>query len=538
MKASDLFVQCLEKEGVTHIFGVPGEENLDVLNSLKTSPIKVILTRNEQTALFMAATYGRYSGKPGIALATLGPGATNMMTGVGYAQLNGLPVIAITGQKPIKKSKQGDFQVIDVVRMMEPVTKMATQIKDPARIPSTIRQAFKVACSERPGAIHIELPEDIASAQADKQAIPLEPHVARRSIADEKAILQLFVELEKAKHPILLIGAGANRKRVSKFLTKCITKYNIPFFESQMGKGVVDESLPQYVGTAALSSGDGVHKVIEKADLIVAIGHDTIEKPTHVIAEGKTKTIHLNFYEAKIDDVYAPYLEVVGDIGNVLWQLYEHALDTSSWNHTAMFALAKKEFQKSRDNLAKEKTAKTLGSRTLVQVLREVLAKDDILALDNGWYKIWIARNYLTYTPNTLLLDNTFATMGAGYSTGMMAKMLNRDKKVVVVTGDGGLVMNLGDIETAVRLKLDMVIVVLNNNAYGMIQVKQRQYGFNKYSLDLVNPDFVMLAKSFGATGMLVKKPKDFKPALKKALSTKGIVLLDVAFAYANHLVD
>lgn len=544
MKASDLFVKCLEKEGVTHIFGVPGEENLDMLQSLKDSNIEVILTRNEQSAVFMAATYGRYTGKPGIAIATLGPGATNMVTGIGYAQLNGLPVIVITGQKPIKKSKQGDFQVIDVVKMMEPITKMTVQLKDAARITTTIRQAFKTAISERPGAVHIEFPEDIAEEQAPEEYLPIEPEIPRRPIADFKAVGKLLVELENAKHPIILIGAGANRKRVSKYLTKCIEKYNIPFFESQMGKGVVDESLPQYVGTAALSTGDSVHKVIDKADLIIAVGHDVIEKPTHFITEGEKKTIHINFYEAKVDDVYSPYLEVIGDLGNTFWKVYESELDTSNWDHNEMFEIAREEFKKSKQNIEKEiqeskgSNDSKLQSRQLVKELRESLQKDDILALDNGWYKIFVARNYTTYFPNTLLLDNTFATMGAGYSTGIVAKMLNPNNNVVVVTGDGGLVMNLGDLETVVRQNLDIVIVVLNNSAYGMIQVKQNLGGFDKYSLDLHNPNFVKLAESFGAIGMRVEKADDFKSTLNKAMNTKGVVIVDVAFEYKNSIVD
>ena len=538
MKASDLFIQCLEREKVEYIFGVPGEENLDILNSLKNSPIKIILTRNEQTAVFMAATYGRFTGKPGVAMSTLGPGATNLVTGVGYAQLNGLPVILLTGQKPIKKSKQGDFQVIDVVKMMEPITKLSVQIKNVARIPTRIRQAFKIAVAERPGAVLLELPEDIAREQIEN-CHPIVPEMTiRRPIADNKSIEMLIKEMQSAKHPIILIGAGANRKRVSKYLTEFITKYNIPFFESQMGKGVVSEDLSQYIGTAALSSGDSVHLAVEKADLILAVGHDTIEKPTNFVTEGETKTIHINFYEATVDDVYTPYLEVIGDIGNTFWRLCQSNIDSGRWDFKEIYIISKREFEQSRKNIALEDNTQTLMPRRFVKELREVMGKEDILTLDNGWYKIWIARNYITYNPNTVILDNTFATMGAGYSTGMMAKFLNPDKKVVTITGDGGFIMNLGDLETAVRLNLDLVIIILNNNAYGMIKVKQAQAGFKEYSLDLVNPNFIKLAESFGAKGLCVENPDEFKPTLKKALENKGITLLEVQFDYPGYEIS
>lgn len=532
MKASDLFVKCLEEEGVEYIFGVPGEENLDILNSLSTSSIEIILTRNEQSAVFMAATYGRYTKKPGVAIATLGPGATNLMTGVGYAQLNGLPVIVLTGQKPIKQSKQGRFQVIDVVSMMSPVTKWATQIQNGARITSTIREAFKLALSERPGAVHIELPEDIAQEDVSESYEPIKPNSIRRPIVEDKAFNSLVEMLEHAKRPIILIGAGANRQRVTKYLTKCIEQYNIPFFESHMGKGVVDESLPQYIGTAALSSNDSVHKVVEHADVILAVGHDTIEKPTNFICKGDTKTIHINYYESQIDDVYSPSLEVIGDIGNLFWRLSEANIDITNWAHSQMFEIAQEEREKNSLTIKKEESNEVLMPRRFVNELREVLNKDDIIALDNGWYKIWIARNYTTYHPNTLLLDNTFASMGAGVSTGIMAKFLNSNKNVVVVTGDGGFMMNLGDLETAIRLKINMTIIIINNNSYGMIKIKQAQAGFSNYGLDLPNPDFVALAKSFGAKGHYVSHKDNFKSTLENALEEEGVSIIELPFEY------
>lgn len=530
MKASELLVNSLEQEGVEYIFGIPGEENLDMLEALRTSSIELILTRNEQTAVFMAATYGRFTGKPGVAMATLGPGATNMVTGVGYAQLNGLPVVVITGQKPIKKSKQANFQVIDVVSMMKPITKMARQIQHESRIPSLIRQAFKTAMSERPGAVHLEFPEDIA--QEDVGAYkPIHQQTIRRPVVEDKAFDQLIHALESAKNPIVLIGAGANRKRVSKYLSNFIEKNNIPFFESQMGKGVVDERLTQYVGTAATSSGDGVHEVVEMADLILAVGHDSIEKPTNFLCEDhQVQVVHLNFYQADMDEVYQPDLEIIGDLGNLFWRLYEHTFN-KEWDFTQMYKRAKKYLVSIREH-----EVPTHGTyvtpQQLVRDLRSTLQEEDILALDNGWYKLWIARNYTACKPNTVLLDNTFATMGAGLSIGMSAKMINQEKNVVVIAGDGGFVMNLGDVETAVRLQNNLTIIVVNNNSYGMIKLKQESMGFEDFGLDLPNPDFVQLAESFGAKGHRVTNPKDFSTILAKAMKEDAVSIIDVPLQY------
>jgi acetolactate synthase I/II/III large subunit len=542
MKASDLFVKILEQKWVKIIYGVPWEENLDLLDSIWKSSIELILTRNEQTAVFMAATYGRFTGEPGIALATLWPGATNMVTGVAYAQLWGLPVIVITGQKPIKKSKQGQFQIIDVVAMMKPITKYATSIVSANRIPYILENAFKIATSERPGAVHLELPEDIAWEDSGSEFSPLlvkqerNDMKIRRPQIDEKTLSNLKSIIERAKSPIILIGAGANRKRISKYLAHFIEKYNIPFFTSQMGKWVVDESLSQYLWTAALTSGDYIHKAIEKSDLIISVGYDPIEKPTALMGFWGTPNIHINFYEAHIDEVYTPFFEIIGDIGNTFWQLSEIDIDTTHWNFDTIYKEKEDYLKILATNFSQEDMwANILGPRQLTQEVREILKPSDILALDNGLYKVWIARNYPCYEPNTLLLDNALATMGAGFASAMEAKRLNPDKTVVCITGDGGLVMNLGDLETAVRLKLNLVIIVLNNHSYGMIKWKQNGFGLKEWGLDFGNPDFVKLAESFGAKGYKVGK-NNFKSTLEKATWEKGLILLDVDFEYPKEI--
>ncbi len=534
MKSSDLFIKILEQKGVKTIYGVPGEENLDLLESIWNSGIELILTRNEQTAVFMAATYGRFTGKPGVALATLWPGATNMMTGVAYAQLGGMPLIVITGQKPQNTSKQGQFQIIDVVSMMKPVTKFSTSIVSGGRIPYILENAFQIAEEEKPGAVHLELPEDIAGGQVEEKysLVNLNTQKLRRPVVDYKSIPILVKELEKAKSPIILIGSGANRKRITKYLTAFIEKYNIPYFCSQMGKWVVAGRQENYLGTAALTSGDYIHDAIACSDLILSVGYDNVEKPTDILGINGIPVININFSTSYFDYVYSPYLDITGDIGNIFWNLCEATIDSSHWNFEKIYSINRENKKKIATNLSLEEGSSRMMPRKLAQDLRKVLADEDILTLDNGLYKIWIARNYPARKPNTILLDNALATMGAGYASAMEAKRLNPKVNVVCVTGDGGLMMNLWDIETAVRLKLDITIVVLNNSSYGMIKWKQASAGFSDYGLDFSNPDFTRLAESFGAKWYKVEKKEDFQWILQKTFSEKWIKIIDLDFEY------
>ena len=533
MKTSDLFVKILENKGVEVIYGVPWEENLDLLDSIGKSNIKLILTRNEQTAVFMAATYGRFTGKPGVALATLWPGATNMMTGVAYAQLGGMPLIVITGQKPQNKSKQWAFQIIDAVSMMKPVTKYATSIVNGARVPYILENAFKIATSEKPGAVHLELPEDIAEEIVDDEyaLVDLKTQKQRRPVIDKKWVELLVSEMQNAKSPVILIGSGANRKRVSKYLTQFIKKYNIPFFSSQMGKWVVDENLSQYLGTAALTSWDYIHEAIAQSDLIISVWYDNVEKPTDILGINGIPVINVNFVESNYDYVYSPYLDLIGDIWNLFWHLCEENI-SQKWDYSKIYAINEKNISQIQENNKLEEEFPFMMPRKLVSDLQETLASDDILTLDNGLYKVWVARNFKSSHPNTLLLDNALATMWAGYASAMEAKRLNPDKNVVCVTWDGGLVMNLWDLETAVRMKLDLTIVVLNNASYGMIKWKQAGAHLEDFWLDFWNPDFVKLAESFGAKGYKIEKKEDFQGVLEKTLSEKWIKIIDLDFDY------
>ena len=533
MKTSDLFVKALENEGVKYIFGIPGEENLDFLDSLRGSSIQLILTRHEQGAGFMAATYGRLTGEPGVCLSTLGPGATNFVTAAAYAQLGGMPMIMLGGQKPIRKSKQGRFQIVDVVNLMKPVTKYSQQVLDGNNVPAMVREAFRVTTDERPGAAYIELPEDIAEEQTDATVFDVVGH--RRPDANQESIDQAVAMIKKAKLPLLLIGAGANRKRASESLRKLIDDSGLYFFNTQMGKGVIDERHERYIGTAALSSNDYLHCAIERADLIINVGHDVIEKPPFFMEKGGKHVIHINFDAANIDDVYFPQLNVVGDISNSISSITEKL---GKLTQDCSF------FQRVRDEVDSHVTKYFKDTRfpilpqALVSLLREHLDAKDIVTLDNGVYKLWFARNYECYESNTLLLDNALATMGAGLPSAMAAKQLYPDSKVVSVNGDGGFLMNSQELETAVRMELDMVVIILTDNAYGMIKWKQEGVGFEKFGLDFNNPDLVQYANSFGATGHRAESHAHFVEILEASLNGKGVHVIDLPVDYSlNHSI-
>ena len=531
-KASDLFIACLEDEGVEYIFGVPGEENLDFLDSLSRSKqIKLILTRHEQGAGFMAATYGRHTGKTGVCLATLGPGATNLVTAAAYATLGGMPMMMITGQKPIKKSKQGRFQILDVVAMMGPITKYTHQMAASDNIPSRVREAFRLAEEEKPGAVHIELPEDIADEHTD--ALPIKRSVSRRPSADPKAVRAAVQALENAKSPVLVIGAGANRTMTSRMLLQFIEKTGIPFLTTQLGKGVIDERHPKFLGCAALSASDFVHRAVEASDCIVNVGHDVIEKPPFFMKPGGAQVIHISSKTAEVDPVYFPGIEVIGDIANAIWQMKEDIVPSGSWNCGHMLDYRKAEV---------EHTASLSGDTRFpifpphaVQQVRAVMPDDGIICLDNGVYKIWFARGYAAHRPNTVLLDNALATMGAGLPSAMMSAMVYPDRKVMAICGDGGFMMNSQEMETAVRLGLNITVLILRDDSYGMIRWKQANMGFADWGLTYGNPDFVKYAESYGAHGHRVESAAHLTQLLTHCCNTPGVHLIDCPVDYSEN---
>lgn len=534
MKTSDLLVKALENEGVEYIFGIPGEENLDFLNSLIGSSIQLVLTRHEQAAGFMAATFGRLTGKPGVCLSTLGPGATNFVTAAAYAQLGAMPMIMLAGQKPIKKSKQGRFQIVDVVALMRSITKYSEQVVDGNRIPAMVREAFRLTSEERPGAAYLELPEDVAAEQTDASLFDVVAQ--RRPDADEVAISDAVAMIEAAEQPLLLIGAGANRQATGEALQQFVDTTGIYFFNTQLGKGVIDERHEQFLGTAALSADDFLHCAIDRADLIINVGHDVIEKPPFFMEKGGIKVIHVNFFAARVDGVYFPQLNVIGDISNSMQQISK-SISVKPNRDFSYFGRVKNEVDDHLTKYFKDDRFPMLPQR-LVSILRQQMAADDIVTLDNGVYKIWFARNYPCLKPNTLLLDNALATMGAGFPSAMAAKLLHPDRKVVSVNGDGGFMMNSQEMETAVRLRLDLVVIILNDSGYGMIKWKQQGDGFENFGLEFGNPDFIAYAESFGAFGHRPDSTADFERILELALNSKGVHVIDLPVDYSlNHSI-
>jgi len=424
-----------------------------------------------------------------VCLATLGPGATNFVTPAAYAQLGAMPMLMITGQKPIRESKQGRFQIIDVVATMQPITKYARQIVDPANIPSAVREAFRLSMEERPGAAHLELPEDIAAFETDAQVFDVVGH--ERPDASVESLKEAARMIESAKMPLLLIGAGANRKETTAALEQFISKTGIPFFNTQMGKGVIDERSPNFMGTAALSKDDFLHCAINRADLIINVGHDVIEKPPFFMEHGGKKVIHLNFFPAQVDDVYFPQLNVVGDISSSMERLSDVIQVQDTWDFS-YYERVRKDVDEHLSKYSHDERFPILPQR-LVTIMRDQLRDQDIVTLDNGVYKIWFARNYKCHQPNTLLLDNALATMGAGLPSAMAAKMVKPDRRVVSVCGDGGFMMNSQELETAVRLKLDITVIILNDSSYGMIKWKQEGMGMENFGLDYQNPDQLVM---------------------------------------------
>jgi acetolactate synthase-1/2/3 large subunit len=529
-KGSDLLVAALENEGVDRIFGIPGEENLDVVESLRSSRIELVLTRHEQAAAFMASTYGRLTGRPGVCISTLGPGALNFSTGAAYAHLGAMPMILITGQKPIMTARQARFQIVDVIASMKPLTKMSRQIVSAASIPTMVRDSFRVAMEERPGPVHLELPEDIAAEDADAAILPIHPidcPVAHPAALDHAAAMILA-----AKRPLIMIGAAGNRPRLVEALSDFVRRTRIPFFNTQMGKGAVTGGSNLYMGTAALSERDYVHQAIDRADLIISIGHDTVEKPPFIMGKHGPTVIHVGFTSANVEQVFFPHAEVIGDIGASLPLLAER-LEGRVRPDDSFPDLRQKILGHINERAEDERFPVT--PQRLVHDVRAVMPEDGIVCLDNGMYKIWFARNYRTHVANTLLLDNALATMGAGLPSAMMAALLHRDRRVLAVCGDGGFMMNSQELETAVRLGLNLVVVILDDGAYGMIRWKQAVDDFPDYGMTFDNPDFVTYARAYGATGHRITRTEDLVPTLEAAFSAGGVHVVAVPIDYSEN---
>lgn len=535
LKGSDLFVAALENEGVDRIFGIPGEENLDIVESIRRSSIQLVLTRHEQAAAFMAATYGRLTGKPGVCITTLGPGALNLTTGAAYALLGAMPMIMITGQKAIRSSRQARFQIVDIIATMKPLTKLSRQIISPTMIPAMVREAFRVAAEERPGPVLLEIPEDVAAEECDEVAF-VPSHLIEYPMASAASLDHAAQMIMQAKSPLLMLGAAASRPRSTSDLAQFVLRTRIPYFTTQMGKGTVAGGSELYMGTAALSERDYVHEAIERADLIVTIGHDTVEKPPFIMGVKGPKVVHVGYQPANVEQVYFPQAEVVGDLGPSL-QLLADRVEGRLPHAQALLSLR----EGILNRIAARATEDRFTPQRLVHDVREVMPADGIVSLDNGMYKIWFARNYRTRVANTLLLDNALATMGAGLPAAIMAAMMYPQRRVMAVCGDGGFMMNSQELETAVRLKLNLVVLILEDHAFGMIRWKQAVDQFPDFGMTFGNPDFVTYARAYGAMGTRVNAIAALRPILEQAFADGGVQLVVVPIDYSENkrvLVD
>lgn len=553
MKSSDLFLKSLEEEGVEYIFGVPGEENADVMISLLDSPIKFIMARHEQGAAFMADLYGRLTGRPGVCLGTLGPGATNLVTGVANAHFDRSPVIAITGQAATTRLHKESHQNMDVISLFRPITKWTSTILQPSNIPEVVHKAFKIAAAEKPGACHIEFPEDIAKKETDILPIPAIGYKVRRPAPDHKAVTKAVELIRRAKVPIVLAGNGCIRERASKQLKRFVEQTGIMSAQTFMGKGAIDSRDARSLLTAGFGSRDHVTEAFERADLVIAVGYDLIEWHPNMWNKGMDKKIiHIDFEPAEVDNCYRCEVEIVSDIAAALWELNEQLTDSVKFDiprftHLRDHVLAELGFEDlasaTHDDIDQVAAAQAhsdafpMKPQRILRDLRDILGEDDILISDVGAHKMWVARNYLTYNPNTAIISNGFCSMGIAVPGAVGAKLAAPNRKVVGLTGDGGFMMNMQELSTAVQYEIPAVILILEDGGYGLIEWKQKNLYGKTSHVRFPNPDFVALAESFGAAALRVSSANELNPALKQALAeTKRPSVVVVKVDYSENV--
>lgn len=535
MKASDLLVRCLENEGVEFLFGLPGEENLDVMDSLLDSGLRFIETRHEQGAAFMADVYGRLSGKAGVCLSTLGPGATNLLTGVADANLDRVPLVAITGQASLDRMHKESHQYIDVRSMFKPVTKWNTEITRPHIIPEAVRKAFKVAQTEKPGATHLELPEDVAAEQVREQEVggPLRvqaPFSPEPLAAQVERAVQVIA---RARRPVLLVGNGVIRGRAHEAVRQFARTLNIPVAHTFMGKGIMPDTDSLSLYALGLQTRDYTATVFEQADVVIAVGYDFVEyAPCFWNPNRDKRVVHVDMSPAEVDAHYIVDVGVLGDLALSLEQIGEGL--TPFDLHWA---------KQSRETVTAGFETEMAGGPTwpmrpqhVIRDLRAALAPEDLVICDVGAHKLWMARMFPCVTPNTCLVSNGFASMGIGLPGAVAAKLLFPKRRVVAVTGDGGFLMNAQELETAVRLHLPVVILVWRDDGYGVIRWKQvLRFGRTSF-VDFGNPDLVAYAKSFGAAGYRVSESSELKPVLTEAFACGRPAVIDCPVDYAENL--
>ena len=536
MKASDLLVKCLEEEGIEYIFGVPGEENADFMISLeKSGKIRFILTRHEQGAAFMAEIYGRLTGNPAGALGTLGPGATNLITGVADSNMDRAPMLVLTGQGSTDRLHKESHQIMDVVGMFNPVTKWATTILNPDTIPEIVRKAVRLARTEKPGAVHIELPEDVAAMEAATR--PMSPRRFRRSVPDDKIVDRAFELIGAAKRPVIIAGNGCIRRRASKQLRLLCEKTGIGVISTFMAKGSVDMDAEYCLYTVGLGAKDRVNQAIDDADLVITLGFDMVEYHPQLWNSHRDKRIlHADFLPAEIDAHYHPEVELVGDLAHTLWMLNERVDDAGVPEYD--FALQRRvraEMQADFKEHSDDDTSGTIRPQKALWDARSVMGPDDILLSDVGAHKMWIARHYQCHEPNTCLIPNGFCSMGFALPGAVAANLVFPERRILAIAGDAGFLMNGQEMETARRLDSNIVVMVWVDNAYGLIAWKQDTHFGQHTDLSFGNPDWLKLAEAFGWGGHYVEQSKELAATLERAFNESGPSLVVVPIDYREN---
>ena len=542
MKASDLFVKCLEAEGVTKIFGIPGEENADLMISLKKSKIEFVLCRHEQAAAFMADVYGRLTGKAGVCLATLGPGVTNLMTGLADANMDRAPVVAIIGQGSTERLHKESHQIMDSISMVAPISKWAQTILSAKNVTEVVRKAFKVAETEKPGVTVIELPEDVAKEEVNEN--PIKPSLIRRPAADYRAVNEAIELIISAKNPIILAGNGTIRKRASHRLRTLIRNLGVGVINTFMGKGSVSSNDEHSLFTIGLGSGDYNNLAIDESDLVIAIGYDLVEYSPSAwnrIEKGQKNVIHIDYTPAEVDRNYLPNVEIISDLAGALYQLNKALIEKVGEKNLPVFDIKSREKARTTMlnhlNQDNDDQSFPMKPQRVLSDVRKVMDGNDIVLSDVGAHKMWVAREYNCTEPNTCLISNGFCTMGFALPGSMGAKMVFPERKILSINGDAGFFMNVQDLETAVREKLNVVAVVWLDGEYGLIKWKQQiQFDGDHSNLTFDNPDFGVLAKSLNMWGIQINSADEFLPALKEAFKQKGPAIIGVPVDYSENM--
>ena len=530
MKAADLFARCLENEGVEFAFGVPGEETLQLVDSLSSSRIRFVTTRHEQGAAFMADVYGRLTGRAGVCVSTLGPGATNLVTGVADANMDMAPLVAIAGQAPTTRLHKQSHQVIDLVRLYEPITKYGAQVRAPETIPEIVRKAFKVAEAESPGACFIELPQNVSEMEV-ADAKPLRRQSPRPPYPDPTRLKEIATLIDRSRSPLVMAGHGVIRMGAAEQLQAFVEGLNIPVVTTFMAKGVIPASHQLLLGTAGLQSNDYNYCGFMQADLVICVGYDMVEYHPYLWRRAEQQLIHIHATAAEVDEHYIVDAGLVGNIGASL-----DALSALCHRHRTRVAATP------RRNLLAEIAAYAddqgypVKPQKIINDIRAALGPDDIVISDVGAHKMWLARLYQAERPNTCIVSNGFAAMGIALPGAVAASLVHPHRTIVAVTGDGGFMFNSQELETAVRLGLHFVVLIWNDSSYGLIEWKQVCQLGRTSCVHFDNPDFALYARSFGAEGYRIEKAADLLPTLRGAIERPGVTVIDCPVDYRENI--